>query len=146
MDEKYQENITGYEDCEQIFTEQIQTINETINQLKQDVNLIKSELAKMRVSELREKMDLVIYKTDDHLTKVKSQIDSQKEELSQLKKHINPNAPTKKQTPRPSEYRQLQNMLQSFNNVEQFSQSSKNSMTTRKTSRPPLPFNQNSRR
>lgn len=138
MEENYQEKIVGYERQDQKNSTKIQTINDSLNQLKQDVTSIKGEIEEMPVTELLQKMNLVINRSDDNLTTVKNQINTQKEELLQSKEHIKPNAP-KKPIPQPSEYKRLQNMLQSFNNANQ-----SNSITTNKTIRQLPSSNQNS--
>lgn len=128
MEESYQEKLAEHERQDQKLFTKIQTINDSLNHLKQDVTFIKDEVEEMRVTELLEKINLVVNKTDDNLTRVKNQIDTQKEELLQSKEH-------KKPTPRTSEYRRLQNMLQSFNNANRVSNQLNNSMTTNKTFR-----------
>jgi hypothetical protein len=76
----------------------------------------------------------VINKQDEHLNNEKNEIDKLKEEILQLKEQIktnNSNHVTKKQqaSPRQSEYRRLQSMVQSSKVLEQPRNQKKNSMT-----------------
>ncbi|MFD2046661.1 hypothetical protein ACFSTA_20595 [Ornithinibacillus salinisoli] len=132
MEDRYEEKLTGYETQAQKLTSQIQTINDSLNQLKLDVNLIKGEVKEIRFTELLEKMNIVINKTDESLTKVKGEIVSQEEKFTQLKEQLKQENPRKTAAPRQSEYRRLQNMLQSFN-TGQATNTKNNRITSGKT-------------
>ncbi|WP_179107305.1 hypothetical protein [Sediminibacillus massiliensis] len=151
MEENYQERISGYERREKNVSSQIQTLEESLSQLKYDVRMIKSEMERLRFSELLDKVNIVINKTDDHLYQVKKEIDSQREEFNELRNELKPNpGGGTPQAPRQSEYRRLQNMLQSTGNIEQYyhqkktnevnSQAYRNSMTYNQHSAPPRSF------
>ncbi|WP_163537032.1 hypothetical protein [Gracilibacillus sp. YIM 98692] len=140
------EKLTGYGKQMYNISDKIQNINDSLNQLKQEVNLIKSEVEEIRVNELLEKMDMVMNKTDENLTNIQTEVYSQKEELSQLEDHMKQNTPNKPKSRKPSEYRQLQNMLRSVNNVGQTSNQINSSMSNRSTFNQTTSINQKSRR
>ncbi|MEC5424237.1 hypothetical protein QGM71_12120 [Virgibacillus sp. C22-A2] len=139
-EEFYQEELSEYE--KQV--EEIHTILDTLNQLKQDVDYIKDEVEEMRVKELLEKMNLMMDKTDEHLIKVENEINSQKEDYLQLKDLMNQDV-LKKKAPRPSEYRRLQNMLQSYNNMGLSPNQPNSSMAANRMYRQPTSLNHSRR-
>lgn len=62
MEESYQEKLAEHERQDQKLFTKIQTINDSLNHLKQDVTFIKDEVEEMRVTELLEKINLVVNK------------------------------------------------------------------------------------
>ncbi|WP_085992736.1 hypothetical protein [Oceanobacillus senegalensis] len=144
MEENYQEQRNGYlnhEHRNDIYT-QIQNMHDSIYQLKHEVRMLREQIDSMHISEMYQMMNDVLSMTNDHLTIVKNDIDSQKEEFTEMKQQLDEKAP-KQATPKPSEYRQLQRMLQSFNRVnpDPFYQNGMN----QHGSRQPLSNNQNFR-
>ncbi|WP_281975632.1 hypothetical protein [Halobacillus litoralis] len=109
-----------------LLSAQLQSVNETVNVLKKDLEAIKDKMDRLQIHDLMEKMNRVI---DTQQTSVKqettSEVDRLKDEITYLKGQIQ-SAPqqTMPETPVPvqesrqapartSEYRKLQNMLQS---------------------------------
>ncbi|WP_430788248.1 hypothetical protein VBD025_00450 [Virgibacillus flavescens] len=151
MEENHHEKITEYEHEKQNLSVRIKTVNNSLSQLKQDVNKIMDMVEQMRSTELHEKMNHVISKQDASLIEEKSEIDKLKEEILFLKEHIQPNTSTNYETtghpslptipiqdavrqptpPRQSEYRRLQNMIQSSGQIEQATSKKKSNMINR---------------
>ncbi|NIK12261.1 hypothetical protein [Alkalibacillus almallahensis] len=105
MDEKnYEEEHTHTEQKDE-------SISESINNLKQDVDSIKEEVGEMQIQKLLTKMFQMMDQIDDQLKKLEEEINLQKENRQKTEETANstPNQPK----PRMSEYKMLQNMLQS---------------------------------
>ncbi|WP_087972257.1 hypothetical protein [Oceanobacillus rekensis] len=146
MEENHQRRVTEYELEKQFLSTRMNTVSESVSQLKQDMNWMMDRMEQIRFTELLEKMNQVMNKQDDHLIETKIKIERLKEEILQLKEYIESDVPTPepaKEPPAPkkSEYRQLQNMLRSPSYIEEASSKKKN-MTTRQNFRHPLPSSQ----
>src|SRR5690606_12717290 len=119
MKEFFREAIEKYEKAELDLSAQIQAVNDSLNQLKEDVHWIKNQVDQIDVTEFIEKKNDI---TNQHVNNVyneKSEIDLLKEEVSKLKELMTQNNNKKEETvnhphaSNQSEYRRLQNMLQS---------------------------------
>ncbi|MDQ0159590.1 hypothetical protein [Alkalibacillus salilacus] len=105
MDEKnYEEEHTHTE-------QEDESISASINNLKHDVDSIKEEVGKMQIQKLLSKMYQMMEQIDDQLKKLEEEIILQKSNNQKSEETTNatPNQPK----PRMSEYKMLQNMLQS---------------------------------
>ncbi|MGJ9458033.1 hypothetical protein [Oceanobacillus sp. CF4.6] len=147
MEENHQRSVTEYELEKQFLSTRMNTVSESISQMEQDMNWIMDRMEQMRFTELLEKMNQVMSKQDDHLIETKIKIERLNEEILQFKKYMGSNVPTPEPAkeplaPKKSEYRQLQNMLQSPNYVEQAGTKKKNNMTNTQISRRPMLNNQ----
>lgn len=104
---------------------QIQSVNETVSVLKNDIALIKEKMDRLQVHDLIGKMNQII---DTHQSPVKNkeekEVDLLKEELAQLKKQMSNTQQQAtvqeadvQQSEKTSDFRKLQNMLQSSKQV-----------------------------
>lgn len=96
----------------------IETIGDSLNQLKQDVYKIMYLIENMPLAELIEKTNYVIDNHNSGFIEEKNEIDLLKEEILHLKEQINQsysnhNTTEQPQSPKVSEYKRLQNMLHS---------------------------------
>lgn len=115
MENSYQRQIDNYEKQEQKISGEIRTINHSINQLKKDISLIKGRVNELRTSDLVQKMDLVLHKTDEELAKVKKQLAEQREAYQKAIEQRQKNSGIQsKATNQKSEYRRLQQMLKTI--------------------------------
>lgn len=71
METQYEEQINRYEQQAQHIITKLESIDDSINQLKQDISLIKGEVNSFHLQEVIGKLDQVIEKTDDNLAKIK---------------------------------------------------------------------------
>ncbi|WP_249872163.1 hypothetical protein [Oceanobacillus saliphilus] len=147
MEENHQRTIMDYEQEKQFLSSRIDEVSDSLGQLKLDVNKVIDIVDQMHFTELIEKMNQVMNKQDDHLVETKIKIERLKEEIMQLKEHMQSNVQLPETTnqppaPRKSEYRQLQNMLQSPNYVEQTVTPKKNNMINTQNSKRPMLNNQ----
>ncbi|WP_058307188.1 hypothetical protein [Gracilibacillus massiliensis] len=91
----------------------INHLTEVVSDLQQEIRLIKNEIEKLKLTTLIDKLHLFIENTEEQFENLNTDIDRQKQELQQLKQSLTKSTPR-----RPSEYRQLQNMLQSARQTE----------------------------
>jgi len=146
MEENRHLRKAEYEQQEQFLSTRIHKVSDLIGQLKQDIDKIMDKV-EIRFNELLEKMNQVLSKQDNHLIENRIQIERLREEIVQLKEQIGTNAETsesakkpknpmeskvsapesakKTKDPKQSDYKQLQNMLQSPKYVEQASNKKK---------------------
>ncbi|MFG6115338.1 hypothetical protein ACGTN9_09105 [Halobacillus sp. MO56] len=138
MEEKYQRQLTDFEEREENFSDYMANVNKMMSQLKEDISKVIDKVDQLNINELMEKINTVIYSQNSHFRESIREIDRLKEDIAQIQDQvvINQENNQKAQNPRKSEYRQLQNMLQSYRNVEQPSQSfsRQNSSFTRTSS------------
>ncbi|WP_174615532.1 hypothetical protein [Virgibacillus ihumii] len=134
MEKNYQETVEEYGREEQDLSESIKTINDSLSELKRDMDTVMNLVAQIRFAELSEKVDKVIHKLDSGLTD-KNEMKGLQEEVSRLTDQLKPEtaeADTQQQqsaAPKKSEFRRLQSMLRSPQNIEQASNKKKNNMT-----------------
>ncbi|SHN07203.1 hypothetical protein [Gracilibacillus kekensis] len=86
---------------------------EVVSELQQEVRLIKDEIEKLKMKTLIDKLHVFIENTEEQFGNIKKDIDTQKQDIEQIKQ-----SQTKNVSRRPSEYRQLQKMLQSAQQTE----------------------------
>lgn len=129
MEEYHQREIADYEKKESNFANQVEMLNNMVNELTKDVNRMVYKLEQIQFGELVEKVNNLLISQDQTLLEEKNEIEKLKEEISQLKKHMK-SKETSQQPPAPrkSEYRRLQNMLQSSKHVEQSPNQKKNNI------------------
>jgi len=105
MDEKnYEEEHTHTE-------QEDQSISKSINNLKHDVDSIKEEVGEMQIQKLLSKMYQMMEQIDEQLQKLEEEINLQK--ANKQKTEETANTTQNQPKPRMSEYKMLQNMLQS---------------------------------
>lgn len=123
MKEFFQEAIEKYEKAEQDLSTQIQAVNDSLTQLKEDVHWIKNQLKEANITtefigEVKANND----QQEGQVNNEKSEIDVLKEEILKLKEQMAQNKEKEQlnetQLPKQSEYRRLQNILQSSNLME----------------------------
>ncbi|MCT2536301.1 hypothetical protein NC661_13310 [Aquibacillus koreensis] len=115
MKENYQEKINGYEKEKQDIFSQIKMINNTLNILRQDVSMINGELEKIRIEELQKTLKISLHKLDTHLDRIIDELDLKKNEIIQLKENLVSKPTIKKDSPKISEFRQIQNLFNTIN-------------------------------
>ncbi|WP_085508445.1 hypothetical protein [Thalassobacillus devorans] len=138
MEDKYQRQLANFEEREENFADYMQNVNNMMSQLKEDISKVIDKVDQLNINELIEKINTVIYSQNSHFRESIREIDRLKDDIAQIQDQvvINQENNQKAHNPRKSEYRQLQNMLQSYRNVEQLSQSfsRQNSSFTRTSS------------
>ncbi|MFC0561974.1 hypothetical protein [Halalkalibacter alkalisediminis] len=137
MKENQDMQINRYTKVENI-SEQIETVTDSIRLLKQDVALLMGKVNNSNFNDLLNKIDKLIdiqYTSISSIQEGNMEIKGLKEEITQLKKQ----GETEKQSittnpaqkPQPSNYRQLQNILQSSKNIQAYSDEEKGNMPMR---------------
>ncbi|GFZ77863.1 hypothetical protein GCM10010978_19310 [Compostibacillus humi] len=114
MEDKYLEKISGYEKQADNMSAQLEIIHESLNELKQEVQLIKGNVEQIGFSDLVEKMNMMINKTDESMTKIKNEIASIEGERNIRKDSSSSNSNNMPVPPKQSEFRRLQNLIQSY--------------------------------
>ncbi|MGM0876165.1 MAG: hypothetical protein ACQEWV_15690 [Bacillota bacterium] len=127
MKETQDLQITEYEKRVKIISDQVESVNESLGQLKEDVTLLTSKVNSLNFNDLLIKIDNMIttqYAATPSKEAKKSEIKILKEEIAQLKKHLTTEeqlegTPLKKTTTKlqPTSYKQLRNMIHSSNNI-----------------------------
>lgn len=97
-----------------------QIIQKSLIELQNEVKLLKKDLEQLRFTELAEKIELFLNKSHEIPHPYKEEVHSQV--INDPKIHV-PNQPANS---RQSDYRRLQNMLQSSRHIEPYSYSQKN--------------------
>ncbi|WP_339227484.1 hypothetical protein NSQ77_18195 [Oceanobacillus sp. FSL K6-2867] len=132
MENNFQSKIEDYEHQEKELTEKINSINDSVMELRQDFNKVIVKVEQMRFTDLLEHINHVILKQDNMIAEGKSEINRLRGEILQLKEHFESNNQKQNTTiqhsPKQSEYRKLQNMLDSSRYIEQAPQK-KNDVT-----------------
>lgn len=146
MEEYYQKKIVEYDKKEQNISTQIKRLDIALVQLREDVYKIKNKIDNLQVNELLEKINEVLLKQEQS-DKAKDDVDGLKSDILRLGKEFNgynskSNKIEKQSNPRTSEFRQLQNMLQSTNYPELTQSKKKNKMTKNQTFQKRLITNQ----
>lgn len=113
MEMHYQEQINRYEQQATNITTKLESIDDSINQLKYDISQIKGEVNGFHFQELINKLNQLIVKTDENLLKIKRDLELQDQTFSQIKEQLTPKSEPQTVS-RQSEYRRVQNMLQSI--------------------------------
>ncbi|GAE92689.1 hypothetical protein JCM21714_1700 [Gracilibacillus boraciitolerans JCM 21714] len=91
----------------------IDNLTGIVSELQQEVQLIKNEVGKLRLNTLIEKLHVFIENSEEQFKNMKQDIYTQKQDIEQLKQSLPKNL-----SRRPSEFRQLQKMLQSVKQNE----------------------------
>lgn len=137
MEEYHQKKIVEYDNKEQNISTQIKRLDIALIQLREDVYKIKDKIDSLRINELLEKINEVLLKQEQN-DQAKGDLEELKGEILRLKKEVN-RYNTKSATvekryhPRASEFKQLQNMLQSTNYPELTQNKKKNKITKNQT-------------
>ncbi|WP_411953838.1 hypothetical protein ACKXGF_11395 [Alkalibacillus sp. S2W] len=118
MKEHFQDKTEEFEEQNKDNSSQIQTMNESLNQIKQDATSNHQDDYKTQVTDLLNKMELVINRTEENMTTLKKHTNTTKESRTEVADHENESG-SKKAPRQVSEYRRLHNMLQSHNQVTQ---------------------------
>ncbi len=133
MEDNFQSKIEEYEYQEKDLTAKVNAINDSVIQLKQDINRVMEKVERMHFTELLENINHVILKQDNMLVEGKSEINRLRGEILQLKENMESNShkqdTTIQHSPKQSEYRKLQNMLDSSRYIEQAPIQKKNDVT-----------------
>lgn len=134
MEDNFQHKINEYEHQEKELSAKINSMNDSVIQLKQDINKIMEKVNQVHFTELLENINHVILKQDNMLVEGKNDINRLRGEILQLKEHMQSNTQKHhtnniQHSPRQSEYRQLQNMLESSRYIEQAPNQKKNDVT-----------------
>lgn len=119
MNEKYELQKTNFENKERNLTEHISTLDTALIELKQDVNIMMNKIDNLQLKDIIAKVDKLMEKQNKDL-EVKKEMEEIKTEILQMKEQLKEKEELLKQhTPpqRTSEYRRLQNMLQTQNSV-----------------------------
>ncbi|WP_411953835.1 hypothetical protein ACKXGF_11380 [Alkalibacillus sp. S2W] len=91
-----------------------ESISESINKLKQEVDSLKEEVGEMRIQELLTKMYHMMEHIDCQLQTLEDEVIFHRTNIQKSEESAN-TPPNTKPKPRLSEYKMLQNMLQSSN-------------------------------
>ncbi|MCT2536298.1 hypothetical protein NC661_13325 [Aquibacillus koreensis] len=103
---------------EQELLHEVQLMTEILNQLHQDVNEMKEEVEDFQISELVTQVNELIMKMEDNFSRINNEIDLQRNELIQLKEQINTKDQDHSVNPATSEFRRMQSILQTSQNIE----------------------------
>ncbi|GAB2543496.1 hypothetical protein [Gracilibacillus alcaliphilus] len=121
MENNYQEEISNHQMEERHLASQFSAITASLQQLKQDGQLIKNKLEQLPWVELSEKINQLI--SDQQITAMeqKKELESLKGEIAQITEwmRMKEERAQNNLSPKRSEYKQLQGMLQPSNHVEQ---------------------------
>ncbi|WP_211742199.1 hypothetical protein [Ornithinibacillus massiliensis] len=113
METHYQEQINRYEQQAKNITAKLESIDDSISQLKYDISQLKGEVNGFQFQELINKLNQLIVKTDENLLTIKRDMDLQDQTFSQIKEQLKPKSEPQTVS-RQSDYRRVQNMLQSI--------------------------------
>jgi hypothetical protein len=128
--EKQDLQIHEYEKKVEVMTAQVKLINDTMSDLKQDVSLLMSKVSNIDFSDILRKIDKMVdiqYASISSIKDGNNELNVLKDEIAQLKKQTNnqstANTATVNQNKKtqPSNYRQLQNILQSSKSIQPYS-------------------------
>ncbi|WP_027964937.1 hypothetical protein [Halalkalibacillus halophilus] len=117
MEEKYRQ-LEKYEHQDQKILYSMETINDSLYKLKKDMETIRSGVEDLQITEALDKMNVIINRTDENLITVKEQLQKQKAELLETKESPKQNY-AQASTSHPSEYKQLQKILNTLSKQQQ---------------------------
>lgn len=119
MNEKYEQEKREFEKREQTLTKHIDTLDTALMELKEDVNKVMTKIDNLQLKEIVQKVDQLMKvkekdtQTEKEVEKIKTELKEVKEQLKEKEEQLVEHTSSK----RTSEFRRLQNMLQSQNSL-----------------------------